>query len=570
MRPLPYALLLTSILGALVIAPSGPMGDGPSQGYALRVMDLAGDTGEVYYVERDYDGLPQLDITMLRTYEDRSTYHAILTVDGDVSIEPGFLYSISFWDVNVVVDSGTVQVWKGTDPSNTISGVRTEWTGQELHVTLSRSTLDLGKEPPNASAQFYRLDTMGEKRIETVYDEVEWIGGIPLNPYEMDIPDPEGDVVQSIIEAMLISEPSLDMIDVSFSSDEGRIECEIELGGPPKGGQGARYRVVAGDLDMQWSDGVLSAHVKGAGQVLTSGSEVIGTRLVLTLTLSEPLKTPFGLYAETLEWTKGGGWKGDSVPEHVSLFTALLPFGLGHSISSTASILASGEVEALISFQGFDDEIEAMVRARTDIDGDGTVSKSEAEGTFREALDCLEGGEWMQVPTLDGVDAQVTASVMTDGLEGSTSQSGDIKVEYRLTLGSVSSLHEGWSISFPKWWHMAPTEALPIDIRTTTMDITVPEGYYIRPSTLEPALLGNHLTQDGRGILLEGTGPGTLSLTSGGFSFELGMDGSDDDDGTDDDGDNGPWLLYLLASGAIIIFIIVILAWWRLGRAEDR
>lgn len=223
-----------------------------------------------------------------------------------------------------------------------------------------------------------------------------------------------------------------------------------------------------------------------------------------------------------------------------------------------------------MSFQGFDDEIEAMVRARADTDSDGTVSKSEAEGTFREALDCLEGGEWMQVPIVDGVDAQVTASVMTEGLEGSIYQSDDIKVEYKLAIGPVSSLHEGWSISFPKWWHTATTEFLPIDILTTTMDITVPEGYYIRPSTLEPAILGNHLTQDGRGILLEGTGPGTLSLASGGFSFELGMDGSDNDDGTDDDGDNGPWLLYLLASGAIIFFIIALLAWWRHSRAEDR
>jgi hypothetical protein len=116
---------------------------------------------------------------------------------------------------------------------------------------------------------------------------------------------------------------------------------------------------------------------------------------------------------------------------------------------------------------------------------------------------------------------------------------------------------------------MAPTEALPVDIRSTTMEITVPEGFYIRPRTLEPALLGNHLTPDGQGILLEGTGPGTLSLVSGGFSFELGMDGSDDDDGTDDGGDDGPWLLYLLASGAMIVFIVALLAWWRHSRAED-
>ncbi|MCU0799605.1 MAG: hypothetical protein MUC62_08040 [Candidatus Thermoplasmatota archaeon] len=569
MRPWPFAILVITLIGALALFPSGSDGNGPSQGYDLRVMDLYSDTVEAYYVERDYDGLPQLDITMLRTYEDRSTYHAILMVDEDVSIDPGFLYSMSFWDVNVVVDSGTVQVWKGMDPSNTISGVKVEWAGKELHVTLSRSTLDLGKEPPNASAQFYRLDPLGEKRLETVYDEVKWTGAIPLNPYEMDIDDPEGDVVQSIVEAKRITAPSLDIIDVRFSYDEGRIECEMELGSTPISDPGARYRVAAGDLDMQWSDGALSIHGKGAGKVLTSGSVITGSRLVITATLSEPLETPFSLYTETLEWTEGGGWKGDSAPEHESLFTALLPFEMGSEVSFFVSIPAKGEVEVSISFRGFDEEQETMVRARADADGDGSVSDSEAEGVFRSALDCLEGGYWMQVPVVDGMDTPIAAVVMVSGLEGSTGRSDDIEVEYRLTIETGSSLHEGWRIAFPSWWHRPSMEDLPEDPRTSSLEISVPEGYYIRPRTLEPALLGNHLTPDGRGILLEGTGPGTLSLASGGFSFELGMDGSNDDDGTDDDGDDGPWLLYMLASGAIIVFIVALLAWWRHSRADD-
>jgi len=532
-------------------------------------MDLSGDTVEAYYVERDYDGLPQLDITMLRTYEDRSTYHAILMVDGDVSIDPGFLYSMSFWDVNVVVDSGTVQVWKGMDPSNTISGVKAEWSDKELHATLPRSTLDLGKEPPNASAQFYRLDPLGEKRLETVYDEVKWTGAIPLNPYEMDIPDPEGDVVQSIVEAKRITEPSLDILDVRFSYDEGRIECEMELGGPPISDPGARYRVAAGDLDMQWSDGVLAARSRGSVQVLTSGSVVIGSRLVITATLSEPLETPFSLYSETLEWIEGGGWKGDSAPERESLFTALLPFEMGSKVSFFVSVPAKGEVEVSISFQGFDEEQEAMVRARADADGDGSVSDSEADGVFRSALDCLEGGYWMQVPVVDGMDTPIAAIVMVSGLEGSTGRSDDIEVEYRLTLGPGTSLHEGWGIVFPSWSHRPSTEGFPEDIRQTTIEISVPEGYYIRPRTLEPALLGNHLTPDGRGVQVKGTGPGTLLLATGGFSFELGRDGSADDDGTDDGGDSGPWLLYLVASGAMLLFIIALLAWWRHSRADD-
>jgi hypothetical protein len=243
---------------------------------------------------------------------------------------------------------------------------------------------------------------------------------------------------------------------------------------------------------------------------------------------------------------------------------------MGMGLAFTARVLPTGLVEAGIAFQGFDGEQEALVRERSDTDDDGTVSPAEAETAFRDALACLEEGEWVHFPVVDGMVSEISASVGTEGLIGPTDSSDRLRIEFTLSIEGGGSLHDGWRIVFPIWGHAISPEGIPVDMRSTTLEISIPQDYYIKPATLEPAQLGNHLTRDGRSIIVEGTGPEVHAMAVGGFDLQVGLDGPGDDDGTGGVGVDGPWLLYSLASIAILLFIVALIAWWRHSGMEDR
>lgn len=560
------ALLVPMILvmfpAVLVLCPEGV--------YASEMIWISDEPGDVLrtgYVETGVEGEPEVDIISLVSTESISDVTVVMEFADDMDKSADHLYTISISGIHVSYQDGTFEVWRIGSELQPLDNVLTDVTENRMTVIVKK-TMIVGEFILNGTANRYVIDLSRGVTSESYFDLVGDVDGSrapSVGEYTKSYVDPRGDVRLLYLDVEPFDEDGLDIYGVTIELSDD-LELILELGGAPLQDEQVRYIIYLLDLKVVWSMGEAEALREGEDPAEVSSS-IEGSSIYLTIPSEMVPGELGGIVVQSLRSMDDEAYVQDLLPDDPYTVSELLPFPPGSEREFSLEVRGPDNIVMKRNYTGFSDQAERDIRASMDLNADDDLNAGEVQEFMSVTLESIHSAHSGDL-TMDGRSGELQVTLLHEGLVGPVDGDGRVvigwELEFSFDVSGAGPHHLDVNIDrFDP--SILPTLSTGEDETSFKVVVSVAEGWYILPTSVEPTKMANFLDMDGRDIGYPMTGKDAREFDAGAISFELLEVKDPGKETDDDDGSDLTWLYVIILLVMVAVIAGTIL--WS-GREE--
>lgn len=509
------------------------------------IADEEGDVIKTETVERVVDGYEEIDIISLESESDLTTVFITLTTAGDISTLMGYSYDINAGNLYIEYYDGELSIDSFSGETSAFADI----VDNQIRITVPRTELEDSWFYLSAYTNYYDYLDFEEGSAATYSDEIsedpfgfdddDTTRIMGSGTFEMELTDPEGDVVETTnMEAVATDRPDLDIISLSATENgDGSVIVELELLGAVSTDINVTYSIYMDDASIDYSGGHGSifyydgskssssvSHTENVIRAVLDSSRIDSISYISAEAYFDDYTNGIMIYDEA-----GNSWFGDDLE---GLFDVEM------SIIIQFKSIDEIEIRMIMTFgQG---NYSKMIRSEIDEDGDGTITEDEIEDMMEEGdPESMEPID-PDIVSMDGRSPDVVFDASYTDLLGPANSNASFGMEtiMTLTFQLEESDNHTFTIGSPEEEEESQIGDMEYDAEETidslfpiTLEIILPEGWDL--DSVQPEELST-FAREGR-IIIDGEDMESLDMDGSdvmSFSFVR----NEDDEGGNDSG----------------------------------